>query len=798
MARDEPGGLAAFVRRLRLRAGLTQEALAERAGLTVDTVGALERGRRRRLYPHTAHALADALGLTEAERADLAELAHGPIRTQPAPSPAPTAPSASPDAPLHNLPAPLTSFVGRERELAAVALMLAGGTRLLTLTGPGGAGKTRLALAAAERLRDRYPDRVCFVDLSPVADPNLVAGAIAQALGVREHGSRPPAEALADYLGGRRALLLLDNFEQLVEGAPLLTLLLRACPELTVLVTSRAALRISGEREYTVPPLPLPKPAQVSDLAALSGVPAVALFVQRAQAVNPAFSLTEENAAAVAAICARLDGLPLALELAAARSRILSPQALLARLDRRLPLLTGGARDLPARQRTLRDTITWSYDLLNPMEQALLRRLAVFVGGCTLAAAEAVCDADGRHGLDVLNGLGSLGEHSLLRREAGAAGEPRFTMLETVREYGLEQLAADDEQPNIQRAHAEYMLQLARSARRGMTGPAQAEWVRRLELEHHNLRAAFAWALAADEAELALRLCAALTTFWYIKGYCQEGRDWSARALAAAPDAAPARRAAVLFGAANLADIQHDHVEARAHIEASVALWRTVGDRRGLASSLSVLGMLARHDRDWATARRACEEALAIYAESPEPWGQRLALGVLGWVAEDQGDHATARRLLEASLAVARTGKSPIDIALQLNNLGIVAIRQGDDCEAEARHGEALRLTRDVDAREPMACALEGLAAVAAARRDHRRAAWLLGASAELRAEISSPRIAQFEEEYNRLLPLVQEALGDDAFAAAEAEGRALGIDAAVELALADLRPAVHAPSGAS
>ncbi|MGE3600733.1 MAG: tetratricopeptide repeat protein, partial [Dehalococcoidia bacterium] len=603
--------------------------------------------------------------------------------------------------------------------------------------------------------------------------------------------------ALGDYLNGRRVLLLLDNFEQVVEGAPLLALLLRNCPELTVLVTSRAALRVSGEREYAVPPLPLPEPAQVSDPVALSGVPAVALFVQRAQAANPAFSLTGDNAAAVAAICARLDGLPLALELAAARVRILSPKALLARLDRRLPLLTGGARDLPARQRTLRDTIAWSYHLLAPLEQALFRRLAVFVGGCTLAAAEAVCDAGGRHGFDVLNGLGSLDEHSLLRQVAGAAGESRFTMLETVREYGLEQLAADEEQPNIQRAHAEYMLQLARAARRGMVGPAQAEWVRRLELEHYNLRAAFGWSLVANEAEPALRLCAALTTFWYIKGYYHEGREWCARALAAAPDAAPALRAAVLFAAANLADIQHDHIEARAYIEASVALWRTDGNRRGLASSLAVLGMLARHDRDWTTARQACEEALAIYAESPDPWGERLALGVLGWVAEDQGDHATARRLLDASLAVARMGKSPIDIALQLNNLGIVAIRQGDIREAEARHREALQLTHEVNAREPMACAIEGLAAVAAARRNHQRAAWLLGASAELRAEIGSPRIAQFEEEYSRLVPLVQEALGGDGFAAAEAEGRALGVDTAVDLALAEPRPAAHTSTSA-
>ncbi|HET8646758.1 MAG TPA: tetratricopeptide repeat protein, partial [Vicinamibacteria bacterium] len=331
----------------------------------------------------------------------------------------------------------------------------------------------------------------------------------------------------------------------------------------------------------------------------------------------------------------------------------------------------------------------------------------------------------------------------------------------------MEQLVAGGEQATIQPAHADYMLHLALRARRGLMGPAQAEWVERLESEHHNLRAALTWALDVDETELALRLCAVLTTFWYNKGYYREGRDWCARALAAAPNGPPARRAAVLFGMASLSDIQHDHAEARAQVEASVALWRTVGDRRGLANSLALLGMMARHARDWAAARQACEEALAIYAESPEPWGQRLALGVLGWVAEDQGDHATARGLLEESLAAARSGGSPIDIALQLNNLGIVAMREGDANEAALRHREALRLARDVDAREPMACALEGLAGVAAARGVHQDAAWLLGAAAELRSVIGAPRIAQFEEEYAQLLPRVEEQLGEDTFAAA-------------------------------
>jgi DNA-binding CsgD family transcriptional regulator len=441
----------------------------------------------------------------------------------------------------------------------------------------------------------------------------------------------------------------------------------------------------------------------------------------------------------------------------------------------------------------LRDTIAWSHDLLSPSDQILLRRLAVFAGGCTAEAAEAVCAgplgaADpGLPAGSVLDGLASLVEQSLVVQHPGPGGEPRFGMLETIHEFSREQLTASGERESLCRRHGAYLLQLSESARRALMGPAQAEWVQRLEFEHHNLRAALDWALAGTEAEMALRQCAALTLFWYIKGHYREGRDWCARALAAAPAGAAATRAMVLHGAASLADIQHDHVEARSLIEASVALWRTVGHRRGLASSLSQLGELARHSGDRAAARQACEEALAIYAESPYPWGQRLALGVLGWVAEDEGDHATARRLLEQSLEVARKGRSPIDVALQLNNLGIVAIRQGDEVESEARHREALLLCRDVDAHEPMACSLEGLAAVAAARRHPRRAAWLLGAATALRGAIGSPRIAQFEEEYRRVLPSVQAALGEAVFATAAAEGAAAQLHEVIAVAVANV-----------
>jgi predicted ATPase/transcriptional regulator with XRE-family HTH domain len=790
-----------FLRRCRERRGFSQEALAERTGLTAKAIGALERGERRRPYPHTLDLLATALGLTADERASLVLLARsappGPP-PEPAPPPAPSmgadeaAPvAAAPPAPL---PAPLTSLIGRDGERAAAAALLAGGTRLLTLTGPGGVGKTRLALAVAADLVAGYPDGAALVDLAPLHDPRLVPAAIARAVHLRESPGRSARELLLAWLRGRRMLLVLDSCEHVLGAAPFLSELLESCARLALLVTSRAPLRLRGELRFPVTPLSVPSEPINPELGArnpeLGQADAVRLFVERARNIAPDFTLDADAAAAaaVAAICRRLDGLPLAIELAAARLGLLRPEALLRRLERRLPLLTGGAADLPERQQALHRTIAWSHDLIGPDAQALFRRLAVFRGGWTLEAAEAVCGVAEPTGGDVLDVLGVLVDNSLVRRLDAGQAEPRFDMLETVHEYAWERLEASTERPAVQRAHATYLLRLARPAHRGLMGPAHGEWLRRLEAELHNLRAALAWAVSAGEgeAEMALSLCAALTTFWYVKGYYREGRDWSARALAAAPEAAPATRAAALHGAATLADIQQDHTAARSEIEASVALRRSASDHRGLASSLALLGMIARHERDWTAARQACEEALAIYAESPEPFGQRRALSMLGWVAEDQGDRATACELLEASLAVARAGGSPIDIATQLTNLGIVAIRRGDDGEAARCHREALRLTREVDAGEPMSCALEGVAAVVATRGDHPRAAWLLGAAATLRAVNGTPRIAQFEEEYARLLPQVREALGEEACGATIAAGAAAPLDEVLAAALAD------------
>jgi predicted ATPase/transcriptional regulator with XRE-family HTH domain len=766
------------LRRSRARAGLSQEVLAARTELTAWAIAALERGRRQRPYPDTVRRLADVLALSPEERDAFGVAAwHRPTS-------AAEPPATQPPGHLSHLPVPLTNLIGRDGELAGITALLAGGTRLVTLTGPGGIGKTRLALAVADRLVNGFPDGVAFVDLAPLREPRLVPATMARAVQLSEAGGQSARELLLAHLRAKDLLLVLDNFEHLLAAAPLLVELLEGCPRLTLLVTSRAALRLRGERRFPVRPLSTP-PTEHPSVEEIAAASAVRLFVERAQAVDPDFTLSTDAAGAVAAICRRLDGLPLAIELAAARMGLLQPDALLRRLDQRLPLLTGGARDLPARQQTLRNTIAWSHELLSSDEQALLRRMGVFIGGCTLAAVEAVCGDGEGSTVGIIERLGVLVEHSLVRRLDGGGGEPRFDMLETVHEYALEQCAANGEESPIRRAHAHYMLHFARVGSRALAGPKQTEALQRMELDYHNLRAALTWALNVGEGEVALQLCAALSRFWYIRGYYREGREWSARALAAAPQASPATRAAVLEGAGSLADMQRDPVDARRQLDASVALWRTVGDGRRLAAALAMQAMLARHAGDTAAARAACEEALTIDTGATNRFGHRLALSVLGFIAEGEGDRAMARQLLEESLLVARANNSAMEIALQLNNLGIIAVRQGDNDEAAGLYREALQLGWNIAAHEIIAGSLEGLGAVTAARGRPWRAAELLGAAAALRARIGGPPVAQFAEEQARVVPLVHGLLGDEVFSAVTAQGATVPLADVVTRALA-------------
>ena len=688
-------------------------------------------------------------------------------------------PLKSLDRHLHNLPAQPTALLGREAEVAtARALIEQEGVRIVTLTGPGGTGKTRLGLQVGAELVESFADGVWFVPLAAITDPNLLAPAIGQAIGVREIPGEPLLRIIQEYLVKKHALLLLDNFEHLTAAAPAVSALLAACPRVQVLVTSREPLRITGERELPVPPLSLPDSRQVSGLspAALLEYPAIRLFVERAQAVKSDFSLSEGNAADVAAICRRLDGLPLAIELAAARVRVLPPGQLLTRLDQRLKVLTGGSRDLPARQQTLRAAIEWSHDLLDPDEQTLFARLAVFSGGCTFEAGEAVCNPSSELALDVLDGLDSLTQKSLLRPEDGADGESRFTMLETIREYGLERLDATGDAETVHRSHAEYFLTLAETAEPKLTSSEQVAWLNQLGAEHDNFRAALGWLDQVDEAELRLRFVAALWRFWWMRGHLTEGRGWLERALTNAENLRSDVLAQALSGAGILAESQGDYEQAITLHEKALALWRQLGNRLGIASSLTNLGIVADSFGDYDRATDFHTQALTIWREVGDDVGMASSLNELGTLATNRGDYEVAEDLLNQSLALCRKSGDASAIGSVLESLGILsfyredferAVRfheegltvwrelhdarmiaptlvnlgeavqyQGGLEEAEASYQEALSLFRELGDKGGTAFALAHLGKVGLARNDADRAKSMFTESLVLRAQV--------------------------------------------------------------
>ena len=609
------------------------------------------------------------------------------------------------DTYAHNLPVQLTPLIGREREVAAVGhLLQRQEVRLLTLTGPGGIGKTRLGLQVAAELTGEFSDGVFFVNLAPLIDPELVVPTIAQALGLKEAAGQPPLDLVSISLREKELLLLLDNFEQVVGAALQVAALLARCPKLNVLVTSRAVLHVRGEQEFAVPPLAVPDPNHFPDLVTLSQYEAVALFIARAQAVKPDFQVTNVNAQAVAEICVRLDGLPLAIELAAARGKVLPPQALLSRLGQRFTLLTSGAQDVPARQQTLRNTIAWSYDLLDAGEQLLFRRLSVFVGGSTPEAIEALYTTLGDEPGLVLDGIASLIDKSLLRQTEQEAEEPRFVMLETIREYGREALAERGELEATQVAHASYYLRLSEEAEPELEGAQQIARLKSLEREYDNLREALRWSLepGSDEEvalrrELALRSAAALRLFWSIR-HLSEGQAFIQRALAASVGAATVERAKALVVAAELAFIQGDLPRVEALAGEALALCREVGDRTELAKSFSILGSCAAQKGELARARSLQEESVALFKALGDKGRLGWSLWALGGLELIQGEYGRARTRHEEALALFRELGDQYGIADQLVLVGqVLFFSQEDLVAARSLIDEGLMLVREVD-----------------------------------------------------------------------------------------------------
>ena len=697
-------------------------------------------------------------------------------------------------------PALLTSFIGRDDDVAAVVALLRAGHRLVTVTGPGGVGKTRLAVAVAAALGDSalFPDGDVFVTLASVADEALVVPTIARALGVVAEDERSPVERLAAALQGQRLLLTVDNLEHVVGASPELSALLEACPDLAILATSRRALRLAGEQEFPLAPLPAPAPGSQRPLADLAATPAVALFLARAAAARPTFTLTEANAPAVAEICRRLDGLPLAIELAAARVKVLSVEALAARLSGRLQLLTAGARDLPRRQQTLRDAIAWSYDLLTAEEQSLFRRLAVFAGGATLDAIEDVIAAPGAGDpIDALEATASLVDHSLLVREEGAAPrtpaasgpEPRFRMLETIREYALERLEASGEADTARDAHVAYFLRLAEeSAEREYSREEPARF-QRLEPELDNVRAALGWlldprAFGSERARLGLRLAGAMVRFWDIRGYLIEEADWLQRALALVPPEPTPERGTALTALGVNAWFSDDLDRARAWQEQALAVWRRLDDRRAIVRSLWFLGLVAAKRGEVARLEALSAEAAPLAPEIGISLWQMVPDSLLALAALASGDGARVAELLQPTLAYHERHGYLWPHAWVTGMLAEAAVLDGDRRRALPLHQRSLA---EFAEHGDVYAMLDGLIAVAVDATvfgQAETAARLLGAVATVRAAVSQ-RVTWASVTEEEAIAVVRAALPEAAFAAAFDSGRALPLADAVGLALA-------------
>ncbi len=768
-----------LLRQHRLSAGLSQESLAEKAGISADAVRALERGRRTNPRPDTLALLFAALNLEPVERSELAA------------SIGRSSDSTSVQAHTTAVrrvrpPLPSASLIGRDAHTARiVALIRDTSIRLLTLTGPGGVGKTSLALAVAHEIQDDFPDGVVFVDFATINDARLAVGVMLRALGVGESGDHDAQSVLVGYLEDRRLLLVLDNLEHLLSVAPLVADLVQSCSRLVFLATSRTPLRLRAEQRFSVPPLAVPSRSERYE--EIANAPAVQLFLARARAAQVDFELTEENAADVAEICARLDGLPLAIELAAARVTILSPASLLDRLSRSLDILKNGPRDLPDRHQTLRATVDWSHQLLTSSDQALFRRLAVFVGGFDAKSAEAVCSITEPGEEDVLIGLSSLLENSLLRTVHDPTdAEIRLGMLETVRQYAVERLEQSGERDTIRRSHASYYQRLAEEAGPHLVGPRQREWLARLDREHDNLRATLDWAGEQQDVEAGLRISAALWRFWWTRGHLSEGRGWFDTFLRHADGVAPELLASALSGAGILAWAQGDcDVSVTLH-QRALSTWQEQGNKFGVAKALNNLGLVALDQNRLSDAIGFYEQSLTLHREAGTRRSVAGALLNFGSVLLLERRWDRAGTVLEETLALYQELDDIWGMADTLRYLGALALALGDCDRATLSIREALSKFNSIGDQPGIAVCLEYLAFIAATEGHGHLAARYHGAATEIRLQRGIPLQASMRATVERMCETAIALLGRDQFVARADESRQLPLHDVILAAIHD------------